>query len=399
MAITRRDLLKQAGAAGAAGLVLSHANWIAAQSGRPVESARDGEIRIKDVQCYRPGPLYVQITTDAGIEGWGEVNVISSKIAKAIVETYRPLLLGVNPTRVEHLWQVMHRAHRNMRGGIAFASAIAGVDMALWDILGKVAKLPVHVLLGGPCRRELVCYPSSNAHKVTSHRLHAMVERPSAIDSIADDVRKTRQKLGKDGYVMLDGHGKFTAQVAIQLARKIEDQDVLFFEEVVPPENNRDLLKVKRATDVPLAVGERMSTIWPFRSVLEKQVADVLNPDIVEIGGISQMRKLAAFAEAYDVPLAPHSTHTMLGLAASLHVAASVNNFLIHEAYEHIAMRPGFLSGVSWSKSKRSVVLPDGPGLGVKVDLDGLKEADAKAKEDPGLRKAYFMKDGSVADR
>jgi galactonate dehydratase len=395
----RREFMKLAGVAGAAGALGTAGSALAQSGGKPTPAA-EGEVRIKDVECYPAGRLYVRITTDAGVEGWGEVNTFSAAISNAIVKTYRPLLVGVNPTRIEHIWQMLFRAHRNMRGGLAFAAAIAGIDIALWDLLGKLVKQPVCTLLGGPCRTELRSYPSPNAHKVTSHTLHEMVETPNDIDRIAADVHRTRKKLGADGLVMVDGHGKFTAQVAIQLAKKIEDADVLFFEEVVPPENNDDLTRVKKATTVPLAAGERMATIWPFREILEAQAVDVLNADIVEVGGISQMRKLAGIAELYDVPLAPHSTHSAIGLAASLHVSAAVNNFLVHEAYSHIANGPSFVSSLEWTKKKTAVKLPDGPGLGVKVDLDGLKAAVARRAEKPqGLKKAYFLKDGSVADR
>jgi len=395
----RREFIKLAGVAGAAGALATAGRTLAQSGGKP-EPAREGEVRIKDVECFPAGRLYVRITTDAGVEGWGEVNTFSSSISHAIVKTYRPLLVGMNPTRIEHIWQMLFRAHRNMRGGLAFAAAIAGIDIALWDLLGKLLKQPVSTLLGGPCRRTLRSYPSPNAHKVTSHTLHEMVETPSDIDRIADDVHETRKKLGKGGLVMVDGHGKFTAQVAIQLAKKIEDAGVLFFEEVVPPENNADLIRVKKATTVPLAAGERMATIWPFREILEARAVDVLNADIVEVGGISQMRKLAGIAELYDVPLAPHSTHSAIGLAASLHVAASVNNFLVHEAYSHIANAPSFVGSLEWTKNKTAVKLPEGAGLGVNVDLDGLKAAVAKrAEKATGLKKAYFLNDGSVADR
>jgi galactonate dehydratase len=224
-----------------------------------------------------------------------------------------------------------------------------------------------------------------------------MVETPMPIDAIARDVAKTREKLGSTGFLMVDGHGKLTAQTAIQLAKKIEDQDVLFFEEVVPPENNADLVKVKRATTVPLAAGERMATIWPFRRLLEAQAVDVLNADIVEIGGISQLRKLAGIAEMYDVPLAPHSTHSEIALAGSLHVVASINNFLIHEAYRQ---KSAVATGLDWSDPDH-FSLPPGPGLGVTVDQDALDAAVArwKQRDRTGLRKAYFLNDGSVADR
>ncbi len=395
----RRDWLAFSAAA-AAGAALGPARAAIAQSGKPPMQAAEGELRITDIEVYNAGRLFLRVRTDAGLEGWGEVGVAPAAIAEAILHTYKPLLVGMNPTRVEAIWQLLYRAHRNVRGGVLHAAAIAGLDIALWDLLGKAAGMPLYRLLGGPCRARLRHYPSPKAFKVTDHRLHPMVDTPAPIDAIVSALEKKRADLGPGGYLMYDGHGKFTAQVAIQVCRRIEHLGLLYFEEVVPPEQNADLVRVKRATTVPLAAGERMATVWPFRPVLEAQAVDVLNPDIVEVGGVSQMRKLAALAEVYDVPLAPHSTHSALGLAASLHVCAAINNFLIHEAYEHIALGAPFLSGLAWSKGD-ALDLPGGPGLGITVDLDGLKEAAARRAEkgDRGIGKGYFLDDGSVADR
>ncbi|MFP4354744.1 MAG: mandelate racemase/muconate lactonizing enzyme family protein [Phycisphaerae bacterium] len=392
----RRGFLK-ASAAAAGALALGPMRWAHAQSGRAPQQAGEGQVRITDIKLFTPGRLILRIDTDAGVSGWGEVNIFTPVIGQAIAKTYKPLLVGMDPTRIEHIWQLLHRAHRNMRGGLAFASVIGGIDIALWDILGKLTEMPLYRLLGGPCRNRIRRYPGKSSWKQTTHRLHRMVETPMPIDAIVHDVAKTREKLGPNGFLMLDGHGKFTAQAAVQLAKKVEPYDVLFFEEVVPPENNADLVRVKRATTVPLAAGERMATIWPFRQVLEDQAVDVLNPDIVQLGGVSQLTKLAGIAELYDVPLAPHSTHSEIALAASLHVAASINNFLIHEAYQQ---KNSWAKGLDWSAPDH-FALPAGAGLGVQVDQDALQAAsDAWQKGDrKGLKKAYFLNDGSVADR
>ncbi len=395
----RRDLFAMTAAA-AAGAAFAPSRRLLAQSGRPPLEAREGELRITGLEVYTAGRLYLRVTTDSGIEGWGEVGVYPARIAEAVVETYRPLLLGMSATRVEHIWQMLYRAHRNVRGGILHVGAIGGIDVALWDILGKAANLPLYTLLGGPCRHSIRRYPGPRAFKETTHRLSPMVETPAAVESAVRALEKRRDSLGPGGWLMFDGHGKFTAQAAIQFAKRIEPLGLAFFEEVVPPEQNADLARVKRATTVPLAAGERMATIWPFREILEAQTVDVLNPDLIELGGVSQMRKLAAIAELYDVPLAPHSTHSAIGLAASLHVAASINNFLIHEAYEQIAARTPWITGLAWPEGD-AFGLPGGPGLGVKVNMDGLKDAVAKARQKGarGIEKAYFTDDGAVADR
>ncbi len=391
----RRDFLRAAGLAGFGALGLGSA---ALGQGGQKPQAGEGEVRITDVKTHDIGRIIVEIVTDAGVSGWGEVNTVPSRLAAPVVRAYRPLLVGANPTRIEHIWQMLYRAHRNVRGGAVHVSAIGGIDIALWDILGKLAKMPIYRLLGGPCRARMTRYPSKKAWKQTTHRLHPMVERPARLDGIVTALEKDRERLGRRGYLMLDGHGKFTAQVAIQLATRIEDLNLLYFEEVVPPENNADLAKVKRHTSVPLAVGERMSTVWSFRPVFEGQLADVVNPDVVSVGGVSQLRKVAAYAEVYDVPIAPHSTHSEIGLSASLHVGAAVNNFLIQEAY---GPRKGSVAaGLDWSNDGH-FPLPPGPGLGVKIDRDALEAAVARRREkgDSGIGKAYFTDDGAVADR
>lgn len=400
MGLDRRDFLKLASAAGALGAAAGPSSVALAQGGRAPEPAAQGEIRVKDVIFHDTGRVIVQVLTDAGIDGWGEINTVPARMALGVAEAFKPLLIGINPTRIEHVWQMLYRAHRNVRGGLIHTSVIGGIDIALWDVLGKVAKLPVYTLLGGPCRRRIRHYPSGKAWKQTTQLLHAMVETPARLDGVVAALEKDRQRLGRDGCLMLDGHGKLTAQAAIQLCRRIEQFDLLYFEEVVPPENNADLLRVKRATTVPLAAGERMSTLWAFRPLLEAQAVDVLNPDVVQVGGISQLRKIAAVAELYDVPIAPHSTHSPIGLTASLHVDAAVNNFLIQEAYRHTTDVP-WIAGLDWPKDATALPLPAGPGLGITVDLDGLADAVAKAKSAParGVGKAYFLSDGSVADR
>jgi galactonate dehydratase len=225
-----------------------------------------------------------------------------------------------------------------------------------------------------------------------------MVETPATLDRAVADLKKTRERIGPDGLLMFDGHGKFTATAAIQLCGRIEPLGLLYFEEVVPPENNADLLRVKRATKVPLAVGERMGTFFSLREPLTAGACDVINPDVVSIGGISQLHKAAVVAELFDVAVAPHSTHSAIGLAATLHVDAAVNNFLVQEAYEHIVSGVAYVAGPTWTADKLHLRLPSGPGLGVKVDLDALRAAAAKHRP-RGIRKAYFLPDGSVADR
>jgi galactonate dehydratase len=387
------------------GAMLSAPATLLAQAGGQPRAAGKGEPAITAIRTYDAGRLVIEVVSSEGVSGWGEVNTLpSAAIGRPVAEAYAPLLVGMNPMRIEQAWQLMFRAHRNLRGGMIHSSVIGGIDMALWDLTGKLLNVPVYTLLGGPVRTHIRRYPSQDAFKQTTHQLHEMVETPIDLDRVVNDLQKTRERVGPNGALMFDGHGKFTAQAAIQLCRKIEAAgiDLLYFEEVVPPENLADLKRVKQATAVPLCTGERLATMYPFRQVFEARSADVLNPDIVRIGGITQMKKLATIAELYDIPIAPHGTHSAIGTAASLHVCAAVNNFLIHEAYDHIVKRANWASGVSFDDPRGFKVEDlNGPGIGVTIDRDGLAEAVARQAEKPqrGINKAYFAPDGGVADR
>ena len=411
MAINRREFLGLGlpalgglGALGALGgmaaVGLTGREARAQDHGRQPLQAEEGEPAIREVRYYAAGPGYVKISTDdPDVFGWGEFTTVPDHgIKRAFVQWLSGLLIGVNPTRIEHIWQMMYRAHRNVRGGMTHLSIIGGLDMALYDLVGRLMQVPVYTLLGGPCRQWLYYYPNARAHKVTSHNLHYMVERPARVRPIAEAVRRTRERVGDNGFVMIDGHGKFTAQVAIQLCKMVEDQGVLFFEEVIPPESIEDLARVKAATTVPLAKGERLAGLWDFRRPLEGQWVDVVNPDLVRMGGISQMRKLGAVCEMYKVPIAPHATQSAVGLSATLHFSAAINNFLITEAYQHIVERNPYAKGLSFPDNGMRLDLPPGPGLGIEVDEDRLAAADADWEPRP-LNRAYFKPDGSVADR
>jgi len=397
--LNRRHFIGAAAAASA--LPLAMAAPTHAQSGRPPAPAKGDALRIEEVNFFNAGRVIVQVKTDdRDISGYGEINTMPGGMAVGIGKQFAPLLKGVDPFAIEHIWQMLFRAHRNVRGGMLHASVIGGIDIALWDLKAKALNVPLHSLLGGPTRQKLRYYPSKSAFKQTTHSLHEMVETPAMLDRAEDDVRKLRDKLGKGGYVMFDGHGKFTPQVALQLCKRLEKYDVLYMEEVVPPEQLEDLAKVAAETTVPLCAGERLATVWPFRRLFETGAAGVLNPDIVRVGGVSQMMKLAHLAEVYDVPLAPHGTHCAIGAAATLHTMAAINNFLIAEVYGHIVDKTPYAKGLP-APDGTFYPLPQGPGLGVAVDEDAVEEAAAKHEEkgEEAINKAYFTDDGAVADR
>jgi galactonate dehydratase len=360
---------------------------------------RASAIRITGLRTFWVGPvLFVRLETSAGVVGWGDVKGTDPRPAKALVESLFELLDGENPTRIEHLWQKLFRAHRNMRGGPLTVHTIAGIDMALWDITGKLYGVPVYRLLGGPCRERIRVYHTAKAIKLPPPGVFEHSSNPGDLDRIVRAVKAARARVGPDGAVMFDAHCALPPATVIQLAGLLEPYDLLWIEEPAVPGNIEVFRRIKQQVRVPLAAGERDRTIWEFVPYLEHGCLDIIQPDCCHTGGISQMKKIAALAEAYHVPLAPHCTASYLGIAASLHVVASTPLFLIHEFYpDNHGFNPKGIAHMPCQLDADGYIgLPPGPGLGVEVD-EKLLEAEARKPQTyrwPGRR----LGDGSVSD-
>ena len=305
------------------------------QSRRPGNGRSRSALRITGLRTYRVNPVvYVRIETNHGLVGWGDLKGVDPRPAQVLAHSLFELLEGENPTRIEYLWQKLYRSHRDIRGGPFMVHTIAAIDMALWDIAGKLHGVPVYRLLGGPCRDRIRGLPTRRApRKAPPHGIYEHSGNPADIDRIVCVLRAARQQVGPDGAVMFDAHCALPPATLIQLASAIEPLDLLFIEEPAVPGNIEVFKRIKAAVRVPLAAGERDRTIWEMLPYLHERCLDILQPDCCHTGGISQMRKIAALAEAYQVPLAPHCTASHLGIAASLHVVASIPLFLIHEFY------------------------------------------------------------------
>ena len=360
---------------------------------------RASSIRITGLKTYWVGPIvYVKIETNYGIVGWGDLKGTDVRVGRVLVESLFELLEGENPTRIEHLWQKLFRAHRDIRGGAILIHAMAAIDIALWDIAGKLWNTPVYRLLGGPTRDRIRVYHTPQAVKVPPHGIYEHSGTPADIDRMLAAIRAAREKVGPTGAVMFDAHSAVPPATLIQLASALKPYDLLFIEEPGVPGNIEIFKRLKEKIDIPLATGERDRTIYEMIPYLHERCIDILQPDCCHTGGISQMKKIATLAEAYYVPLAPHCTATFLGIAASLHVVSAIPLFLIHEFYPENA---GFnLPGVTRMPyeldAEGYIGLPPGPGLGVDVDEPRLIEEAKK----PQTYKWPIMKlkDGSIAD-
>jgi galactonate dehydratase len=392
--LNRREMLEAAGIAAASGALLGGLGPVAAAA-----EDKASAIKITRLRAMPVGPkAYVKIETNHGVTGWGEVTGLEPRVASALAQSLFELLDGENPTRVEYLWQKIYRSHRDMRGGPFMVHTLSAIDMALWDITGKLHGVPVYRLLGGPTRDKMRMYPTPKAHKTGTGGPHPWSGGPIDIEQLTRMVENSRNTVGKDGIVMFDAHCAVPPPLLIQFAQAIEPYDVIWIEEPVVPGNIEVFKRLKQAIRIPLATGERDRTIWDVMPYLQHNAIDILQSDVGQCGGISQLKKIATLAEAFYVPMAPHNTCSELGLTASLHVAASIPLFLIQEGYLDGHIMPPGVARKTWTVDKDGFAsLPEGPGLGVEMD----EAAMAKVAADPKKQFKWPLpryQDGSVRD-
>ena len=395
---TRRDFVAL-GAAAATGLAMVQDALCAERNPAVTAADKTSSIRITGYKAWWINPvLFIRIDTNHGVSGWGEIKGTDIRVAITLLESLYELLKDENPTRIEHLWQKLYRAHRDIRGGPFMVHVIAGIDIALWDLAGKLWGVPVYSLLGGPVRDRIRVYHTPKAEKVPPHGIYEHSGTPADIQRMVKAIAAARERVGPDGAVMFDAHCAVPPATLIQLASALKPYDLLFIEEPAVPGNIEVFKRLKAAINIPLATGERDRTIWGMIPYLQERCIDILQPDCCHTGGISQMRKIAALAETYMVPLAPHCTASNLGISASIHATAATPLFLIHEFYPtNMGFNPRGIAMIDWSVDKDGyVALPKGVGLGVEMDA---KILDAEAKKPQTYKwPLATLKDGSIAD-
>ncbi len=339
--------------------------------------------------------VFLKLETNVGVTGWGEIDQLEPNVAAELARSLYELIDGENPTRIEYLWQKIHRAHRNMRGGPFMMHTLAGIDMALWDITGKLWGVPVYRLLGGPVRDKLHCYPTPKATKIGCGP-QPFSGTPQQIESMVRQIEQARERVGPDGMVMFDAHCAMPPPFLIQFAQAIAAYDVTYIEEPAVPGNMAVFRRLKEQISIPLAVGEQARTIWEVIPYLQQGCADILQVDCAHTGGISQLRKIATLAEAFHVPLAPHCVTTDLGATASLHCSAAVPFYLTHEYYPSIT--PEGLVRKTWRIDEDGhASLPEGTGLCCEIDEERLAEL-ARQPIVPEWPTRGRHPDGSIAD-
>ena len=381
-------------------------------------------MKITKVNTYhvRPRWGFVEIETDAGITGWGEAVLEGHCDAVlACVNEMTTYLIGKDPANIEDISAVLYRAGF-YRGGGVLMSAIAGIDQCLWDIKGKVFGAPVYQLMGGKCRDRIKVYswiggdrPADTGRAAlecknkgfTAIKMNAteelqMVDTYDKVDAVLERVAAIRESCGKYFGIAIDFHGRVHKPMAKILAKKLEEFDPMFIEEPVLCENMESFKEIAAACNIPIATGERLFTKYDFKRLLTVGGVDIIQPDLSHAGGITEVKKIAAMAEAYDVALAPHCPLGPIALAACLNVDATSYNAVIQEQSMGIHYNVGktvldyVLNKEDFEFKDGFVDMPKRPGLGVEVNRELVLEENRTPHtwKNPVWRHS----DGSVAE-
>ena len=381
-------------------------------------------MKITNISLYlvRPRWCFLKMETDAGYVGWGEpVLEGHCDAVKACVEEMKPYLIGQDPSRIEDIWSTIYRAGF-YRGGGVLMSAISGIDQALWDIKGKVLGAPVYELMGGKCRDRIKVYswiggdrPADTgaaakdcmdrgftAIKMNATEELQMIDSYDKVDAVLERVAAIREACGKYFGIAIDFHGRVHKPMAKVLAKKLEEFDPMFIEEPVLCENMEVFKEIAACCNVPIATGERLFTKYDFKRLLQAGGVDIIQPDLSHAGGITEVKKIASMAEAYDVALAPHCPLGPIALAACLNVDATSYNAVIQEQSIGIHYNVG-KSVLDYVVNQDDFKFVDGfvdmpkiPGLGVVVNEELVLEESKTPHQwkNPVWRHA----DGSVAE-
>ncbi|MGN6758675.1 MAG: mandelate racemase/muconate lactonizing enzyme family protein [Thermomicrobiales bacterium] len=333
----------------------------------------------------------VKITADDGTVGWGEAHAPVGPRATAAVVTdvLAPLLVGQDPLAIEQHWERMYGSMR-LRGHVAGyqLEAIAGVDIALWDLAGKLLDLPVYRLLGGPFRTDLPAYASGVPGRTVEERVEAARGFADAgytavkasigrgdIDSDLAGIEAISQALYGDADLLVDAHGAYTAEDALYVGRRLQDLGVYWLEDPLPPEDIAGYVHLSAALEMAVAAGETECTRWQYEERLTRRAVDVILPDICRAGGISEGRRIATVAGLHNTRWAAHvSMGTSVHVAAAAHLAAASPNFLIFEFSSTPNPLGDALLTAPFHPAGGILRVPDGPGLGITFDEERLRE-------------------------
>lgn len=373
--------------------------------------------------------IFIKVVTDQpGLFGWGEATLEwHTRSVVGAVEDLSQLLIGEDPRRIEHLWHMMYRQHFWHGNGIVRSTAISGIDIALWDILGKINGCPCHQLWGGRVRDHirLYCHLGGGrmedfyqtkpddasrfaelAHKAVEDGFTAFksmavpetmpLEGLKPINYAVECVMAMREAVGEHIDIMVDCHARPSPRMGMLFASALEQFGLYFFEEPCWPESIEDIALIQRSVKTPIASGERLIGIYAFRDMLEKRAVSVIQPDITHCGGLSEVRKIAALADSYKVSIAPHNPQGPVSTAASLEFGFSSPSYIICESvHNDVPWREDIVKeGFTVEKNGRIVRPNDKPGLGIEIDEKEVLKHPFKQE----ILQRSFYRDGSVGD-
>ena len=413
----RREFLARSGAL--SGAPLFGAAALAPQAG-PGPALRPA-LKITDIKTYLVNSgsrnlVFVKVLTDQGLEGIGEAySVGPDEATVAAIHDYKRWLVGMDPRHIEYIWATLYNFTR-FPGGSVINAAISGIEHALWDISGKAAGLPVYMLLGGRIRDKIRVYQSAGgrepkevaasakalvqkygytAVKMSPHQPASNAQPYNFVTRFAGQrVGAVREALGPDVDIGVDIHAKFFEPVrALRVAQAIQPYQPMWLEEPIRPENVDAMSKLADHVDIPLASGECNYTKFEFRAILAAQCLDIIQPDVCVCGGLMEMKKIAAMAEANYVMVAPHNPMGPVATTVNVHFAASTPNFLILEYHpDDRAPRKDILKEPLMVKDGY-IPVPTKPGWGVELNEEAFKHYPPK----PWRRGFDFRADGSPA--
>jgi len=355
--------------------------------------------------AYRTNWVFVKVFTDIdGLYGVGEATLeYKEHTVIAACHELEYLLIGKDPHRIEEFW---HNAYRDgyWRGGAVLMSAISAIEMALWDIKGKDLNVPVYQLLGGKVRDTISCYangwfaPAKSPQEFASKARIAVDQGFKAlkwdpfgssylqIDKVQfslsmECIAAVHSEVGREAEMIIEGHGRFDIPTAVRIGHALEEFKIMWFEEPIPPQNLEGLAEVKRRISVPVAAGERLYNRWEFRSLFELKAADYIQPDVSHAGGINEIKKIAAMAEAYHIPVCPHNPSGPVANAATLQLAACIPNFFMLETMSNDVPWRSEIASEEVIFSNGQMAIPDKPGLGVDINEDMILKHPYKSTE------------------
>ena len=362
-------------------------------------------MKVTDVKHFLAHPggrgknlCFVKVETDEGVYGWGEAYTQSDRDTQitAHIDQLKRYLIGRDPRNIKHFMQIAYDDFAGRRSAMDLWCALSGIEQAMWDITGKVAGMPVHMLLGGACRSQIRVYANGwsgstnpqtlaeRAQEVVEMGFTAMKFDPipgpwrtyvskDVENAALENVEAVRDAVGWDIDILVEMHRRLAPMHARRIAREIERFRPFWYEEPVLAENIDALAAVKRDINLPVVTGEELYTKFEFREVFEKQAADIINPDVCNVGGILELKEIAAMAEPYFVVVSPHNYNsTTLGLAATLQVSAAIPNFLITEYFVNLEEFGKDIAKVPFEVKDSYIQVSTTPGIGIDLDEDRL---------------------------